>query len=530
MEYGLAAHARERADKPALVLGDRVLTFGVLDRRVNRLANALRSLEVGIGDRVALMLRNGFEWFEGTHAAGKIGATIVPVNHHFKREEIAYLLEDSGAKAMLFDVEFAGELAGLGGQRAFLAIDARGSGASAATASRAAVTAAPVPAGSASWLPYETALERASDEPPPAGRPRRVDHRVEPGPRESGRPKGVVHPQMDPEIGYQMQIRWAEAWGFRTDDVHLLVGPAYHTAPGGYSHLHLFLGATVVILGKFDAGEALGLIARHRVTTTHMVPVNFIRILALPEATRRHHDLSSLRRVLHAAAPCPEDVKWRILDVFPADSVWEYYGATEGPGTIISPQEWRRKPGSVGRPWPGIEVRILDEGGNRLPAGEVGLVYLSTPGGRGFEYHNDPAKTASAYREGFFTVGDVGFLDDDGYLFLTDRKSDMVISGGVNIYPREIEEVLHRHPAVADVAVFGIPDEQWGESLKAVVEPRADAAVSVDALAAFCREHLADYKCPRSFDLVAELPRDPNGKVLKRRLRDPWWEGRPRRV
>jgi long-chain acyl-CoA synthetase len=218
------------------------------------------------------------------------------------------------------------------------------------------------------------------------------------------------------------------------------------------------------------------------------------------------------------------------MEVFPRDSVWEYYGMTEGAATVISPEEWRRKPGSVGRSWPGIELKILDEAGSELPAGEVGLIYVSPMGGRRFEYHRAPDKTAAAYRGGFFTVGDMGHLDSDGYLFISDRKIDMVISGGVNIYPREIEETLYRHPAVLDVAVFGVPDEHWGEAIKAVVELKKGARADAGALADYCKQHLAAYKCPRSFEFVEELPRDPNGKVLKRKLRDRYWEGRAKKV
>ena len=335
---------------------------------------------------------------------------------------------------------------------------------------------------------------------------------------------------MDPEIGHLSMSGFAALWGFGPDDVHLVVGPLYHTAPGGYGAMHLHAGATVVVLERFDAADALATIARRRVTSSHMVPVNFVRILALPEEERRRHDLSSLRKVLHAAAPCPEDVKRRMLEILPPGSLWEYYGATEGPGTIISPEEWLRKPGSVGRAFPGVEIEILDEEGKQLPAGEVGLIYVSTIPGRGFRYHKAPEKTAAAYRGSSFTVGDMGYLDEDGYLFICDRKADMVISGGVNIYPREIEEVLYRHPEVIDAAVFGVPDPQWGESLRAVVELRPGARANEADLGEFCRAALADYKCPRSFELVAELPRDPNGKVLKRKLRDAHWRGQAKRV
>ena len=512
MEYGLAAHARERPGKTAMVCGERVVSYGLLNERVDRLANLLRGYGVGSGDRIGVLLRNGFEFFEAMYGAAKISATVVPINFHFRREEIEYILEDSRSKAVLVAAEFLSEVKEIGGARVWLV---------------AGEAANALPSG---FRRYEEELVKASPAHPAGVLERSGFNAMIYTSGTTGKPKGVLHPQLDPEAGVQMQLRWAEAWGFRSDDVHLLVGPSYHAAPGGYAQLHLFLGGTVVILDRFDAEQCLANIARHRVTTTHMVPVNFIRILDLPEETRSRYDVSSLRRVLHAAAPCPEAVKWKIMDVFPRDSIWEYYGATEGPGTIISPEEWRRKPGSVGRPWPGIEVKILDEAGNSLPRGEIGLIYLSTPGGRGFEYHNAPEKTASAYRGGFFTVGDVGYLDRDGYLFICDRKIDMVISGGVNIYPREIEEVLHRHPKVADVAVFGIPDEHWGESIKAVVELKREGRADAGELTAFCREHLAAYKCPRSFDFVDELPRDPNGKVLKRSLRDRYWDGRTRKV
>jgi long-chain acyl-CoA synthetase len=433
---------------------------------------------------------------------------MVPINFHFRRDEIAYLLDDSAAKGIVVHERFLDEARSVLGTRFALVVGEAGDASS----------------------PYERALAAAPPGDPPGAVLRHGFNVMIYTSGTTGRPKGVIHPRMAPEAGDQAQGVMARLWGFTTDDAHLVVGPVYHTAPGGYAFLHLFLGATVVIMERFDAEEALALIERHRVTTTHMVPVNFIRILDLSESRRRKYDLSSLRRVLHAAAPCPEEVKRRILEVFPPGSVWEYYGATEGAATVISPEEWLRKPSSVGKPWPGVEIRILDDGGRVLPPGKVGTIYVSPMGGHGFEYHGAPEKTAAAYREGFFTVGDMGTLDADGYLFISDRKADMVISGGVNIYPREIEEVLYRHAAVADVAVFGVPDPEWGESLKAVVELKRGESADGEALAAFCKQHLAAYKCPRSFDLVAELPRDPNGKVLKRKLRDRYWEGREKKV
>jgi long-chain acyl-CoA synthetase len=250
-----------------------------------------------------------------------------------------------------------------------------------------------------------------------------------------------------------------------------------------------------------------------------MVPANFIRILDLPDEVQHRYDLSSLRVVLHAAAPCPVPVKRRIIDLFPDGVVWEYYGASEGGGTSISPQEWLTHPGSVGRPYPGNEFEIRDLDGRVLGPGESGVIWVRTAQSS-FEYHNDPDKTSETFDDqGFFSVGDMGYLDADGYLYITDRKSDMVISGGVNIYPREIENCLYEHPEVVDCAVFGVPDEQWGESLVAVVQPVDGATLTADDVVAWCREHLADYKRPRRVEFVEVLPRDPNGKVVKRHLR-----------
>jgi long-chain acyl-CoA synthetase len=256
-----------------------------------------------------------------------------------------------------------------------------------------------------------------------------------------------------------------------------------------------------------------------------MVPANFQRILALPDDVRARYDVSSLRLVVHAAAPCPVPLKRAFMEYVGADKVWEYYGASEGGGTVISPQEWLQKPGSVGKPFPGHRFLVLDDDGNELPPGEVGTLWVA-PAGTSFEYHNDPEKTAAQYRGQFFTVGDAAYLDEDGYLFLADRKSDMVISGGVNIYPREIEECLLMHPDVVDCAVLGIPDDEWGEVLLAIVQPRTEGALAEDDVVAWVRDRMADYKRPRRVEFVAELPRDPNGKTRKPKLREAYLASR----
>ena len=309
----------------------------------------------------------------------------------------------------------------------------------------------------------------------------------------------------------------AAMWGIRGDDVYLACSPLYHAA-NGYAYMTLFQGGTVVVLPRWDAREWLRAVERHRVTVCFMVPAFFIRILELPSDELDRADLSSLRLILHAAEPCPLPVKRQILERLPHVDIWEFYGATEGGATRISSADWLMHPGSVGTPWPGVEVLIVDDNGANVAPGVSGRVFIRPPGGQRFQYHNDQAKTDGAWLGDAFTVGDVGHLDADGFLYITDRASDMVLRGGVNVYPAEIEAVLQQHPDVVDCAVFGVPDDRLGEELQALVEVRRP--VSVEALRAHCSTHLADFKVPRWIDVVDSLPRDPVGKVLKRRLRE----------
>jgi long-chain acyl-CoA synthetase len=286
----------------------------------------------------------------------------------------------------------------------------------------------------------------------------------------------------------------------------------------------------VVLMARWDPEVALQLIERHRVTTTHMVPTQFHRLLLLPEELRSRYDVSSLRHVLHAAAPCPIDVKRKMFEWW-GPVIYEYYGASEGGGALVKPEAWLRHPGTVGRAWEGADIRILDDEGAECPPGRPGTVYMKLL--QDFAYKGDEEKTRAGRRGGFFTVGDVGYLNDEGYLFLCDRKIDMIISGGVNIYPAEVEAALFAHPKVGDAAVFGIPDDDWGEQVKAVVEPAPGIAPGPDLereILDHCGERLAKYKCPRTVDFTDAMPRDPNGKLYKRTLRDPYWEGRERAI
>jgi acyl-CoA synthetase (AMP-forming)/AMP-acid ligase II len=342
-------------------------------------------------------------------------------------------------------------------------------------------------------------------------------------------PKGVLKPRGDTAPGDPTAPSVAitegiAAQGIGSGSVYLSPAPLYHSAPLVYSMAMHRLGATAVVMESFDAAACLAAIEHYRVTHAQFVPTMFTRMLRLPQSERQAYDLSSLRYVLHAAAPCPVDVKRRMMEWW-GPIIYEYYAGTEDIGSsFISPAEWLAHPGSVGRPM--AEMHIVGPDGSEVPVGETGTVYFA--GGREFAFHNDPEKTASIQdRHGWRTLGDVGHVDDDGYLYLTDRSADMIVSGGVNIYPRESEHILITHPAVLDVAVFGVPDEEMGEAVKAVVQ-FADPAVAVteDELLEWCRERLAAYKCPRSVDVVAEMPRDPNGKLFKRLLRAPYWEGR----
>jgi long-chain acyl-CoA synthetase len=315
------------------------------------------------------------------------------------------------------------------------------------------------------------------------------------------------------------------------DNVHICGSPLYHTAVLMFASASMHYGHPVVLMDRWTPEDMLRLIEKYRASTSHMVPTQFHRLLGLPEEVRARYDVSSTRYMVHAAAPCPIETKLKMLDWW-GDSIYEYYAATEGGGTVVFPDEWRKYPGTVGRPWTGAEIRTLDDDGKDTAAGTPGTVYMKL-GQADFEYKGDRAKTEENRREGFFTVGDIGYLNDESYLFLCDRKSDMIISGGVNIYPAEIESVLLIHPKVADAAVFGIPHEDWGEEVKAVVEP-IESAEPGEALAAeileFCRDKLAKYKTPKSIDFTTEMPRDPNGKLYKRKLRDPYWEGRERAI
>ena len=496
---GAVGRAQE-ADKAAVVVpdaaGDRVVTYRELEERTNRLAQVLAAHGVEPLDRVAVMLPNGAEFLETGLGAAKAAAELVPINRHLKRDEVAWILADSGARVLVADATFTDVVTG---------------------ALEAAPDCRVILVGSNDERDYERLLASSDSERPSrdgfaapeyffytsgtTGRPRGVER----DPPAIGRPPAVLPVAM--------------MWGLTGEDVYLVASPLYH-ATCAYAFTHLYLGSTVVCPPRWDAAEWLRLVEQHSVTVGFVTPAHLIRILEVPDDEREARDLSSLRLLLHAAAPCPVAVKHKALAAFPdSTEIWEFYGASEGGATRISAQEWLEHPGSVGKPWPGTEVLIVGEGGAALEPGETGVIYIRPPAQMSrFRYHRDDEKTDRAWRDDAFTVGDMGHVDDDGYLYITDRVSDMILRGGVNVYPAEIEQCLYTHPAVVDCAVLGVPDERSGEAILALVEARM--VVTADELADHCRAHLADFKCPQRFELVEELPRDPNGKVLKRQLRE----------
>jgi long-chain acyl-CoA synthetase len=499
---GFYQTALSTASRPALICpDDRIVTFAELGDRVNRLSNALRSLGLGVGDIVAALVRNGAEYFELTLATGQVGMYFVPINWHLDPIEVAYIVRDSGASVIVAEPDLA---AGLAGHLQDLPVRRFAVGES--------VTG---------WQSYDQ-LDGGPDLP--ADRTAGLTMRYTSG--TSGRPKGVksrlsgASPETCPItaglVGFVRSFNPASEHG-----THLAVAPMYHSAPGGFAFANLWSGDTVLLRDRFDAEQTLRDIDNHQVTTGHLVPTHFIRLLRLPREVRQSHRLSSLQSVVHAGAPCPVVVKQHMIDWL-GPIVWEYLGSTEGLVSIVSPTQWLAKPGTVGKPPAGITVKILDEAGRELPPGDEGTIYFST-GGRPFEYHNDAQKTAASRRHGLTTAGDVGVFDDDGDLFLLDRRTDLIISGGVNIYPAEIEQHLVTHPAVADVGVIGLPDAEWGRKVVAIVLPEPSATAGeqlAEELIAHCATGLASFKRPQQIEFVTEFPRTEAGKVQRHRLRD----------
>ena len=512
--------AQAEPNRVALVdIDGREITAGELLCSANQLVHGLRALGLQQNDVVAMMLPNGKAVLEVLLATMQAGWHIVVVNNGLTASEIAYILQDSGAKAFITHSKF-GEKCELAANEAGIDIHHRFS------------------VDSASGFTWYDKLKEGQSALMPDNR--QAGHFMQYTSGTTGKPKGVHRALMpiDPETSAAWMVLSITRYDIEPGgenmkgrgNVHLCTSPMYHMAPLAYSYFSTHLEHKVVLMDKWDPEDALKLIEKHKVTTTHMVPTQFHRLLQLPGEVKNKYNVSSLSNVMHAAAPCPVDTKQQLMKWW-GNVVYEYYGATEGGGAIAKPNDWLKYPGTVGKAWEGAELRIYDDNGKQLPANEVGTVYMKLQ--QDFSYKGDDKKTRENRIDNFFTVGDVGYLNEDGFLFLCDRKIDMIISGGVNIYPAEIEAALFNHPAVGDVAVFGIPNPEWGEEVKAVVEPRAGIVANKQLeqeLIAYCNEKLAKFKVPRSIDFIEQMPRDPNGKLYKRKLRDPYWKDAKKQI
>ena len=507
-----------------VISGEREIALKALMGRALRAASGFAALGVAAGEAVALVLRNDFPFFEASYAVQVLGAYCVPVNWHGKAPEIGYVLRDCAAKAVVAHADLLPQiLPELPAGVPLLTVPTPPEIAAAYALQRDECRA---PAGAIAWDEWLAGCAPLAN--PGTGALSSMIYTS----GTTGNPKGVKRLNLGAEFAAMITELARTGFGFDPERPlrTVISGPLYHSAPNFYGLYAVRAGALAILQPRFEAEELLRLIEQHRITHLHMVPTMFVRLLRLPEAVRRRYDVSSLEFVVHGAAPCGMHVKQAMIDWW-GPVIHEYYGATEtGLVTLHTAEEALRKPGTVGQPLPGVAVRIYDDAGRVLPSSEIGEVYSRREGGVDFTYHGMPEKRQEIERDGFVTLGDVGYLDDDGYLFLCDRKRDMVISGGANIYPAEIETTLLMHAGVRDCAVFGIPHEEFGEELCAYVEPEPGAALDEAGVRAFLAERLADFKVPRLIRFETGLPREDSGKIMKRKLRDPYWEGTGRRI
>lgn len=524
MAYMTSRAAARLGDAAALVDDQGRCSWRQLDRRVNRLIRALRAAGLQPGERIALFAGNRRAVFEMMAAATHCGLFFVPANWHFSVDELVHVLADSGALGVFTDSQFAAPVVA-----ALERVPAAGSKLRACLALARDADLPP------DFIEYEALIAaQADDSEPPdqvAGAPMFYTSGT------TGRPKGVVK-----DVGALAPVESLQATAeglvaslqFPPDGTSLLCGPYYHSAQYAWSFVPMLAGLGVVMYQGFDPARTLRLIDEHQITNVHLVPTQFIRLLRLEPEQKQAFGGTSLVRVWHGAAPCPPQVK-RDMIAWWGPCIYEYYGSTEG-GIVsgISAHDWLQRPGSVGRAIFQTDIRILRDDGSEASAGEQGTIYMRSRRGTRMDYHNDPAKTAAAHRGGgWLTTGDIGSLDADGFLYLSDRKIDMIISGGVNIYPAEIESALAAHPSVQDVAVIGVPDPEFGEQVKAIVQPLPGCAPDDalrELLLEYCRSTLAGYKIPRSIDFRGEFPRTASGKLQKRLLREPYWRGVERQI
>jgi long-chain acyl-CoA synthetase len=505
-----------------IISGQRRRCHAELADRADRIAGGLHRLGVRQGDSVCILMRNDIAFVEAAYGAMRLGAYAVPINWHFKPEEINYILKDSATSVLIGHADMLHQLR-----------DAIPTGVN--------VLSVPTPpeiiktyridpellAPPGFAIDFETWLDQqAPYNGPQLPQPSNMIYTS----GTTGHPKGVRREAPTPEQIASAERMRALIYGLEPGARALLPGPLYHSAPNSFGLRAGRLGGALVLMPRFDPEEFLRLIQQESIDTIFMVPTMFIRLMKLPELVRARYDVSSLRHVIHAAAPCPADVKRAMIEWW-GPVIYEFYGSTEsGAVTFATSEDALKKPGTVGRIAPGAELRFIGEDGNVLRQGEIGEIYSRIASIPDFTYHNKPEKRTEIERDGFITSGDVGYIDEDGFVFICDRKRDMVISGGVNIYPAEIEAALHAVTGVQDCAVFGIPDDEFGEALMAVVEPQAGMRLDVADIRAQLKGLLADYKVPKHIDIQTQLPREDSGKIFKRRLRDPYWERAGRRI
>jgi long-chain acyl-CoA synthetase len=507
--------------------GDRERTHLAILENSMKAAAGFMALGAKVDSGIGVMMRNDFVFYEASKAAAHAGSYFVPINWHFKGEEVTYLLENSNSSVLVIHADLLPQIDGaLPDGVTVLAVP---------TPPEVAATygipdsACVVPAGVLNWddwLAEQTALEAPATDAPGA---------MFYTSGTTGKPKGVKRAKLDPEIAAQaMQSLMAasmEAWGFNSLDIRTVVtGPMYHSAPNSYANASSMMGLYTVLQPKFDAEDFLQLVEHHKLTHAIMVPTMFVRLLALPDDIKSKYDLSTLQWVTHGAAPCSPEVKRQMIDWF-GPVIYEYYGGTEmGLVSAVNSEDALARPGTVGKALSGATIKIFDDDGVELGPNEVGDIYVGMKGMPDFTYHGHDEKRAEIGRQGLVCIGDVGSIDEDGFLFLRDRKIEMVISGGVNIYPAEIESSLVTMPGVADCAVFGIPNEEFGESLCAHVQLVPGVDIGADDVKAFMRGEVAGYKVPRTVEFTDELPREDSGKIWKKKLRAPYWEGMDRQI
>ncbi len=506
-----------------IISGERVLTAGELDRRAALTARGLAAAGVGAGDAVALLMRNDFPVFEATKAAGLVAASSVPINWHFGPDEVGHILTDSGSKVLVAHEDLLAHVrSGVPSRVTILSV------ATPPEIARAYGRSSPPPTSSEITKDWDAWLAEQSAEPlhlPHAGSSTIVYTSGT-----TGKPKGVLRKPASAQAARRAANAVADLYDFRPDARAAITGPMYHSALNAYGLGMADAGADVWLMPRFEAEGLLAMIERYGLTHLHLVPIMFVRLLKLPAEVRARYDVSSLRHVVHAAAPCPPDVKRRMIDWW-GPIIHEYFGSTETRAiAACDTQEWLSHPGSVGRRLPDTDIEIVGDSGQVLPYGEVGEIYARNHAVEDFTYTGDAEKRMQVERNGLITSGDVGYMDSDGFLYLCDRRRDMINSGGVNIYPAEIEGCLLGLEGVQDIAVFGVPDGEYGEAVAAVVQLKPGAKMDAEVVRSFVRQKLARYKAPKVVTFADQLPRDDSGKIFKQRLREPYWQNAGRRI